>query len=85
MAGRLRELAGVGGDRHRQRRLLVQDLADAAGRIGGGDAVLVVLEDLHWADQLSLEVVAHLAAGWPAGRCWSPAPTGATSCTRACR
>jgi predicted ATPase len=62
MAGRLRELAGVGGDRHRQRRLLVQDLADAAGRIGGGDAVLVVLEDLHWADQLSLEVVAHLAA-----------------------
>jgi len=61
MAGRLRELAGVGG-RHRQRRLLVQDLADAAGRIGGGDAVLVVLEDLHWADQLSLEVVAHLAA-----------------------
>jgi predicted ATPase len=62
MAGRLRELAEVGGDRHRQRRLLVQDLADEAGRIGGGGPVLVVLEDLHWADQLSLEVVAHLAA-----------------------
>jgi predicted ATPase len=62
MAGRLRELAEVGGDRHRQRRLLVQDLADEAGRIGDGGPVLVVLEDLHWADQLSLEVVAHLAA-----------------------
>jgi DNA-binding CsgD family transcriptional regulator len=61
MAARLRELAGVGGDRHRQRRLLVQDLADAAGAIGAGEPVLVVLEDLHWADQLSLEVVAHLA------------------------
>jgi predicted ATPase len=61
MAGRLRELAGVGGDRHRQRRLLVQDLSDAFGRLGQAQAVLVVLEDLHWADQLSLEVVAHLA------------------------
>jgi DNA-binding CsgD family transcriptional regulator/type II secretory pathway predicted ATPase ExeA len=61
MSARLRELAGVGGDRHRQRRLLVQDLADAAGAVGAGEPVLVVLEDLHWADQLSLEVVAHLA------------------------
>jgi DNA-binding CsgD family transcriptional regulator/tetratricopeptide (TPR) repeat protein len=61
MAGRLRELAGVGGDRHRQRRLLVQDLTDLAGRIGSGGPVLAVLEDLHWADQLSLEVVGHLA------------------------
>jgi hypothetical protein len=61
MAGRLREHAEVGGDRHRQRRLLVQDLTDTVGRLGEDRAALVVLEDLHWADQLSLEVVAHLA------------------------
>jgi hypothetical protein len=61
MSTRLRAFAGVGGDRHRQRRLLVQDLTDAFGRLGAEGAVLVVLEDLHWTDQLSLEVVGHLA------------------------
>jgi AAA ATPase domain len=32
-AARLRDLAAAGGDRHRQRRLLVQDLAARAGRL----------------------------------------------------
>ena len=62
MSARLREPGGVGGDRHRQRRLLVQDLADAFLDLGGAGPLLVVLEDLHWADELSLEVVGHLAA-----------------------
>jgi hypothetical protein len=66
MSARLREPGGVGGDRHRQRRLLVQDLADAFGDLGGTGPLLVVLEDLHWADELSLEVVGHLAARLPA-------------------
>jgi DNA-binding CsgD family transcriptional regulator/tetratricopeptide (TPR) repeat protein len=66
MSARLREPGGVGGDRHRQRRLLVQDLADAFGDLGGAGPLLVVLEDLHWADELSLEVVGHLAARLPA-------------------
>ena len=66
MSARLREPGGVGGDRHRQRRLLVQDLADAFLDLGGAGPLLVVLEDLHWADELSLEVVGHLAARLPA-------------------
>ncbi len=85
MAARLRELAGVGGDRHRQRRLLVQDLADAAGAIGVGEPVLVVLEDLHWADQLSLEVVAHLATRLAGRPLLVVGAYRATSSTRGCR
>jgi DNA-binding CsgD family transcriptional regulator len=59
--------ADVGGDLHRRRRLLVLDvvdlLADAPAR--SGRPVLLVLEDLHWADDLSLEVVAALARRLP--------------------
>jgi hypothetical protein len=62
LSARLRDLAAAGGDRHRQRRLLVQDLTDLVARLGGERPLLVVLEDLHWADQLSLEVAGHLAA-----------------------
>jgi tetratricopeptide (TPR) repeat protein len=65
MSAQLREPGGAGGDRHRRRRLLVQDLADAFGDLGGAGPLLVVLEDLHWADELSLEVVGHLAARLP--------------------
>jgi predicted ATPase len=61
MSARLRELATVGGDRHRQRRLLVQDLTDALSGLGGDQGSLVVFDDLHWADELSFEVAAHLA------------------------
>jgi hypothetical protein len=61
LSARLRDLAAVDGDRHRQRRLLVQDLADAVARLDEEGPVLMVLEDLHWADQLSLEVVGRLA------------------------
>ncbi len=62
LAERVREFATVGGDAHRQRRLLVHDLTDVLAGLDGGRRTLVVLEDLHWADQLSLEVVAHLAS-----------------------
>ena len=62
LSARLREQPALDGDRHRQRRLLVQDLTDAAARLGDEERpALVVFEDLHWADELSLEVIGHLA------------------------
>ncbi len=50
------------GDAHRRRRLLVQDLADLLVTTEPGTPVLMILEDLHWADQLSLDVLGHLAS-----------------------
>jgi len=59
MADRLRTGAGDEGDAHRRRRLLVQDVVDLWPV--AGTPMLVVLEDLHWADQLSLDMVSRLA------------------------
>ena len=39
----------------------MQDLADLLVTVDPGAAVLIVLEDLHWADELSLDVLGHLA------------------------
>lgn len=61
MSARLREPAPA-EDPRRRRRLLVQDLADALSTVDGAGPVLVLLEDLHWSDRLSLEVVGQLAA-----------------------
>ena len=60
IVSRLRE-PSTDDDAHRRRRLLVQDLADAVSDLDVGRRVAIVLEDLHWADQLSLDVVAHAA------------------------
>ncbi len=49
-------------DSHRRRRLLVQDLTDLILGAAPGTPVLMILEDLHWADELSLDVLGHLAA-----------------------
>ena len=49
------------GDAHHRRRLLVQDLADLLVTVEPGTPVLIILEDLHWADELSLDVLGHLA------------------------
>ncbi|MDX6389100.1 MAG: hypothetical protein QOJ73_163 [Streptosporangiaceae bacterium] len=53
---------GAAGDAHRRRRLLVQDLADLLVTTDPGAPVLMILEDLHWADPLSLDVLGHLAS-----------------------
>ncbi|MGH8889899.1 MAG: helix-turn-helix transcriptional regulator [Acidothermaceae bacterium] len=58
---RLREPVSDASDPHRHRRLLVQDLVDAFSELDSGRRLLVVLEDLHWADDLSLEVFGHVA------------------------
>jgi len=58
---RVRQISADAGDAHHRRRLLVQDLANLLATVDAGGAVLIVLEDLHWADELSLDVLAHLA------------------------
>ena len=51
------------GDAHRQRRLLVLDLTDLVLGLSVDQPVLLSLEDLHWADDLTLEVLSHVARG----------------------
>jgi len=53
--------AAGSGDAHRQRRLLVLDAVDRLARLADEGPVLLALEDLHWCDELSLDVVTHLA------------------------
>jgi predicted ATPase len=67
LTSRLREVATAAGDAHHRRRLLVQDVADLVISADPGTPLLIVLEDLHWADELSLDVLGHLA-GRLAGR-----------------
>ncbi|HXG39875.1 MAG TPA: LuxR C-terminal-related transcriptional regulator, partial [Candidatus Limnocylindrales bacterium] len=46
---------------HRQRRLLVLDIAEAVVALASSGPTLVTLEDLHWADDLTLEILWHVA------------------------
>ena len=61
LTARVRPISADAGDAHHRRRLLVQDLADLLVTVDPGGPVLIVLEDLHWADELSLDVLGHLA------------------------
>ncbi|MGH2446018.1 MAG: helix-turn-helix transcriptional regulator [Candidatus Limnocylindria bacterium] len=62
MLDRLRTDAPRAGDLHRRRRLLVMELADGLASLADGPRhVSLALEDLHWADDLTLETLAHLA------------------------
>ena len=61
LTSRVRAISADAGDAHHRRRLLVQDLADLLVTVDPGTPVLIVLEDLHWADELSLDVLGHLA------------------------
>ncbi|GAA2857333.1 hypothetical protein Acy02nite_66650 [Actinoplanes cyaneus] len=57
---RLRE--GAEGDPDRHRRLLVADLTEMIERVAACPRpMLITLEDLHWADDLTLDVLARLA------------------------
>jgi DNA-binding CsgD family transcriptional regulator len=61
LAERLEDATPVGGDAHRRRRLLVLDVAEILAGIGRAGPAIVTLEDLHWSDDLTLEIVEALA------------------------
>jgi len=61
LTSRVRAISDAAGDAHHRRRVLVQDLADLLVNADSGTPVLIILEDLHWADELSLDVLGHLA------------------------
>ena len=65
LARRLDEAESGVGDAHRRRRLLVLDVAEILAEVADGGPALVILEDLHWADDLTLEVLAALARRVP--------------------
>ena len=52
---------GAAGDPHRRRRLLVLELAGALAGLAAAGPVLLACEDLHWADDLALQVLGQLA------------------------
>ena len=62
LTSRVRGISDTAGDAHHRRRVLVQDLADLLVSAEPGTPVLMILEDLHWADELSLDVLSHLAS-----------------------
>jgi DNA-binding CsgD family transcriptional regulator/tetratricopeptide (TPR) repeat protein len=61
LTSRVRAISDAAGDAHHRRRVLVQDLADLLATADPGTPVLIIFEDLHWADELSLDVLGHLA------------------------
>jgi ATP/maltotriose-dependent transcriptional regulator MalT len=61
LSARIHAITAAEGDAQRRRRLLVQDLVDRLLALPAGGPVLMILEDLHWADELSLDVLGHLA------------------------
>jgi DNA-binding CsgD family transcriptional regulator len=65
LVDRLSDGVERGGDAHRRRRLLVLDVADLLLAAAGGTPTLCALEDLHWADDLTLEILAAVARRLP--------------------
>ena len=55
----------AGGDPHRRRRVLTLDLAELLAELATGGPALLALEDLHQADDLTLEVLEALARTLP--------------------
>jgi DNA-binding CsgD family transcriptional regulator len=63
--GDVAEAAADSGDAHRRRRLVVLEAVNRLASLCDDGPALLALEDLHWCDELSLEVVAHLARRVP--------------------
>jgi DNA-binding CsgD family transcriptional regulator len=49
------------GDAHRRRRLMVLEIVDLLAGMADAGPTMLALEDLHWSDDLTLEVLAQLA------------------------
>lgn len=56
----------AGGDPQRRRRVLVMALSDEMAKLGATGPLMIAMEDLHWADDLTLEAVGHFARRLPA-------------------
>jgi len=52
---------GADGDAHRRRRVLTLDVADLLAGLASGGPTMIALEDLHQADDLTLEILATVA------------------------
>jgi hypothetical protein len=57
LADRLADGASTDTDPGRRRRLLVLDVADLLAELAGDGRILIGLEDLHWSDDLTLEIL----------------------------
>ncbi|HEX8630458.1 MAG TPA: AAA family ATPase [Catenuloplanes sp.] len=53
------------GDAHRRRRLFVLDAADRLAALTDDGPAVLALEDLHWCDELSLEIISQVARRLP--------------------
>jgi DNA-binding CsgD family transcriptional regulator/tetratricopeptide (TPR) repeat protein len=53
--------AAGSGEAHRRRRLMVLSIVDRLAEVAAGGPTVFALEDLHWSDDLTLEVLAQLA------------------------
>jgi DNA-binding CsgD family transcriptional regulator/tetratricopeptide (TPR) repeat protein len=65
LTARLADGGPTTGDAHRRRRLLLLDVTDILVSAVGRTPVLFAFEDLHWADDLTLEVLSALARRLP--------------------
>ena len=61
LADRLDDSVPSGGDAHRRRRLLVLDVAEILANLARDGPAMLALEDLHWSDDLTLEILEALA------------------------
>jgi predicted ATPase len=68
IAQRLHDPVLGDGDQHRRRRLLVHDLTEALGDLEADGRLLFILDDLQWADPLTLDVVGRLTSRLPSRR-----------------
>ena len=61
LAERLDDRQPARGDAHRRRRLLVLDVAEILAGVARDGPAILALEDLHWSDDLTLEILEALA------------------------
>ena len=67
------------------RATLFEAIGQALAAIAARGPAAVFLDDLQWADDATLELLAALARSWTPSPCWSVAPSAATSCQGATR